>query len=94
MRTRRTTRRTAHTAALFLTGVLLGALGSVALTDRDEGLERTATVYSTTSPETWSYSGAGMQYDENAHKLSYSDTTGAKHTVYTLGYIVEVTERG
>lgn len=94
MKSRRTNHRAAQSAALILTGAILGTLGTVTIADREISSERTATVYSTTGAESWHYSGAGMQYDENAHKLSYSDTTGAKHTVYTLGYIVEVTERG
>lgn len=88
MKSRRNTRRTAQTAALLLTGALLGALGTAALSDKERSSDRTA------GAESWEYSGKGMQYDESTHKLSYSDHTGAKHTVYTLGYIVEVTEGG
>lgn len=94
MKSRRNTRRTAQTAALLLTGALLGALVTAALSDKERSSDRTATVYSTAGAESWEYSGKGMQYDESTHKLSYSDHTGAKHTVYTLGYIVEVTEGG
>ena len=94
MKSRRNTRRTAQTAALLLTGAILGALGTAALSDIERGSDRTATVYSTAGAESWEYSGKGMEYDQNAHKLSYSDPTGARHTVYTLGYIVEVTEGG
>lgn len=94
MKIRRNERRRAQTVAILLMGVLLGTIGTAALTDKERSSDRTATVYSVTGGEAWNYSGTGMQYDENAHKLSYSDTTGAKHTVYTLGYIVEVTERG
>ncbi len=94
MKPRRNTHRTAQTAALLLTGALLGALGTAALSDKERSSERTATVYSTAGAESWEYSGKGMQYDESTHKLSYSDYTGAQHTVYTLGYIVEVTEGG
>ena len=94
MRTRKTTRKRTQAAALLLTGALLGALGTATLSDKERSSDRTATVYSTAGAESWEYSGKGMEYDQNAHKLSYSDTTGARHTVYTLGYIVEVTEGG
>ena len=94
MKTRRNARRRAQTVAILLTGVLLGVIGTAALTDKERSSDRTATVYSTAGAESWEYSGKGMQYDESTHKLSYSDHTGAKHTVYTLGYIVEVTEGG
>ena len=94
MKSRRNTCRTAQTAALLLTGAILGALGTATLSDKERSSDRTATVYSTAGAESWEYSGKGMEYDQNAHKLSYSDPTGARHTVYTLGYIVEVTEGG
>lgn len=92
MKSLRTKHRAVQSAALVLIGAVLGTLVTASLTDKEIYSERTATVYSTTGAESWHYSGAGMKYDESAHKLSYSDTTGAKHTVYTLGYIVEVTE--
>lgn len=94
MRTHKTTRKRMQAAALLLTGALLGALGTATLSDKERSSDRTATVYSTAGAESWEYSGKGMEYDQNAHKLSYSDPTGARHTVYTLGYIVEVTEGG
>lgn len=80
-----------QSVVLILIGIAVGAAGSSGMR-KAETAPRMATVYSTTSPETWNYSGNGLQYDEEAHKLIYSDTTGARHTVYTMDYIVEIME--
>lgn len=84
-------RKAVQSVALILIGIAVGAAGSSGIR-KAETAPRMATVYSTTSPETWNYSGNGLQYDEEAHKLVYSDTTGTRHTVYTMGYIVEIME--
>lgn len=83
-----------RTATFLLIGAILGTWGTLTLSAVSEETTTTATIYSTTGAETYRYTGAGIRYDSEAEKITYTDTRGAKHTIYTHGYIVELTERG
>ena len=83
-----------RTAAFILIEAILGTWGTLTLSAVSEETTTTATIYSTTRAETYRYTGTGIRYDSEAEKITFTDTRGAKHTIYTHGYIVELTERG
>ena len=83
-----------RTAAFILIGAILGTWGTLTLSAVSEETTTTATIYSTTGAETYSYTGAGIRYDSEAEKITYTDNRVERHTIYTHGYIVELTERG